>query len=105
MKALAGKNPASLGLRILAGERPEVISRPGVSSNEYVVDWRELRRWGISEGALPAGTHIRYREPSLWDLYRWHIAGAISLFVLETLVIVVLPSNGAPSHGGTGSAA
>ena len=26
---LAGKNAASLGLRILAGERPETISRPG----------------------------------------------------------------------------
>jgi hypothetical protein len=50
---LAGRNAASLGLRILAGERPETISRPAVSSNEYVVDWRQLRRWGLSERALP----------------------------------------------------
>ena len=86
----AGKNAAMLGLRILAGERPERISGPAVSSNEYAVDWRQLRRWGLSEAALPAGAVVRYREPTLWDLYRWHIAGAIALFVLETALIVTL---------------
>jgi signal transduction histidine kinase len=87
---LAGKNAASLGLRILAGERPETISAPAVSSNEYVVDWRQLRRWGLREAALPAGTDVRYREPSLWDVYRWQIVGAMCLFVLETALIVAL---------------
>jgi signal transduction histidine kinase len=87
---LAAKNAASLGLRILAGERPEAISAPAASSNEYVVDWRQLRRWDLSEAALPAGTDVRYREPSLWDLYRWQIVGASCLFVLETALIVAL---------------
>ena len=87
---LAGKNAASLGLRILAGERPETIARPDVSSSEYVVDWRQLRRWGLSEGALPAGTVVRYREPTLWDLYRWQIVGVICLVALETVLIVAL---------------
>jgi signal transduction histidine kinase len=87
---LAGKNAASLGLRILAGERPDTISRPGASSNEYVVDWRQLRRWGLSEGALPAGTDIRYRELGAWDLYRGYIVGAIGIFVLETALIAAL---------------
>jgi signal transduction histidine kinase len=87
---LAGKNAASLGLRILAGERPETISRPRVTSNEYVVDWRQLRRWGIRERVLPAGTDVRYRESSLLDLYRWQIVGVIGLFVLETSLIVAL---------------
>jgi signal transduction histidine kinase/ABC-type uncharacterized transport system substrate-binding protein len=87
---LAGKNAASLGLRILAGERPETMARPDVSSNEYVVDWRQLRRWGISGRSLPAGTVVRHREPSAWDLYRWHIVGIICLFVLETALIVAL---------------
>src|SRR5262245_28747643 len=45
----AGKIAASLGLRVLAGERPETIAGPAVSSNEYVVDWRQLRRWGLTE--------------------------------------------------------
>jgi signal transduction histidine kinase len=86
----AGRNAASLGLRILAGERPDAISRPDVSSNEYVVDWRQLRRWGLSEAALPAGTDVRYRELGPWDLYRWYIVGAIGIFALETALIATL---------------
>src|SRR5215510_3933832 len=87
---LAGSNAASLGLRILAGERPETISALAASSNAYAVDWRQLRRWGLSEGALPPGTDMRYREPGLWDLYRWHIVGAVGLFGLETALIITL---------------
>ena len=87
---LAGKNAASLALRILGGERPDTISGPAASSNEYVVDGRQLKRWGLSEAPLPAGTDVRYREPGLWDLYRWQIVGAIGLFVVETVLIVAL---------------
>src|SRR5262245_706038 len=87
---LAGRNAASLGLRIMAGERPDTIARPEPSSNAYVVDWRQLRRWGLGEASLPAGTDVRYREPGLWDLYRWQIVGAVSLFLLQTALIVAL---------------
>jgi len=31
---------------------------------------------------------IRFREPSLWDLYHRHVIGAICLFVLQTGLIV-----------------
>jgi len=87
----AGKNAASLGLRILAGERPETISVPAAaSSNEYVVDRRQLRRWGLDDAALPGGTTVRYRETTIWDLYRWHIVGAVCLFILETALILGL---------------
>ena len=85
-----GRNAASLGLRIFAGERPEAISVPAASSNEYVVDQRQLRHWGLDEAALPGGTNVRHREPRLWDLYRWHIVAAVGLFVLETALILGL---------------
>jgi signal transduction histidine kinase len=87
---LAGKNAANLGLRILAGERPEAISRPDVSSNQYVVDWRQLRRWGIRERGLPRGTDIRYREPGIWDLYQWQIIGAITVIGLQAVLLIGL---------------
>ena len=87
---LAGENAASLGLRILAGERPETISRPDVSSNQHVVDWRQLRRWGIRESGLPPRTDIRYREPGVWDLYRWHIIGAITVIAVQAVLLVGL---------------
>jgi signal transduction histidine kinase len=85
-----GRRAAQLGLDILAGQRPERISHPDVSPNVDMFDWRQLRRWGIGEASLPQPNEIRFREPSLWDLYRWHIVGAIALFVVETALIVAL---------------
>lgn len=85
-----GKNAARLGLRILAGERPEKISTQDATGNLYMFDWRQLRRWGLSEASLPPGSDVRHREPGLWDLYRWHIIGAISLFAFQTGLIVAL---------------
>jgi PAS domain S-box-containing protein len=54
------------------------------------LDWRHLRRWGVSEESLPTGSEVRYREPSFWDLYKWHIIGLTSLCVIEALLIVGL---------------
>ena len=87
---MEGKNAAALGLRILSGERPEKMSVSDISPNLNMVDWRQLRRWRLDEENLPPGTDVRYREPGLWDLYRWHIVGAISLFALQTGLLVAL---------------
>ena len=52
-------------------------------------DARQLRRWGIREDDLPPGSIVRYREPTVWDLYKWYILGAMFLLVVETLFIAV----------------
>jgi len=62
----------------------------GVSPNVAMFDWRQLRRWGISAASLPPGSDVRFREPSLWDLYHWHIISAIGVFALQTGLIVAL---------------
>ena len=85
-----GKNAAGLGLRILSGERPEAMSVSGISPNVSMVDWRQLHRWGLPEASLPPGSVVRYREPGVWDLYRWHIIGAVSLFALQSGLLVAL---------------
>jgi PAS domain S-box-containing protein len=87
---MEGKNAARLGLRILSGERPETMSVSGISPNVNMVDWRQLHRWGLPEASLPPQSDVRYREPGVWDLYRWHIIGAVSLFALQTGLIVAL---------------
>ncbi len=86
----AGKDAAAVGLRILAGERPANIGIQASSANSYVFDWRQLQRWGISEAALPPGSVLPDYQPSFWELYRWHIVGAISLCIVEGLLIVGL---------------
>jgi signal transduction histidine kinase/ABC-type uncharacterized transport system substrate-binding protein len=86
----AGKAAAGLGLRILGGEKPETIGVQPPSQNTDMFDWRQLRRWGISEERLPPGSDVRHEQPSFWDLYRWQIIGVISLCLIEALLIIAL---------------
>jgi PAS domain S-box-containing protein len=85
-----GKAAARLALRILAGEKPESIAISEVSGNTDMFDWRQLRKWGISERSLPPGSVVRHRELTFWDEYRWHVIGAVSLCVAEALLIAGL---------------
>jgi signal transduction histidine kinase len=80
---------AGLVIRLLEGERIEdmpIRESPLVP----MVDWREMRRWGIREDRLPPDTVIINRAPSIWDLYRWHIIGAVSVCLIEGILIVAL---------------
>jgi signal transduction histidine kinase len=55
-----------------------------------VFDWRQLRRWGLPEDRLPAGSEVRYRQPSLWEQYREPVAGAIAVGAAQTALIAGL---------------
>ncbi|HYU97205.1 MAG TPA: ABC transporter substrate binding protein [Pyrinomonadaceae bacterium] len=84
-----GTRAGEMGLRILAGESPQNIPLQTIP-NTTMFDWRELHRWGIDEAKLPPGSIVRYKEFSVWELYKWRIIGAIALIVLEALGIVWL---------------
>ena len=47
---------------------------------------------GLDEGQLPAGSVVEFRNPSVWDLYKWWIAGGAS-FLLQTALVVGLLAN------------
>jgi signal transduction histidine kinase/CheY-like chemotaxis protein len=77
---------AELSLRVASGTRPQDIpveSGPAVP----MFDWRQLQRWGIREALLPPGSVIRFREPTMWEQYKWRIVAAIAVFVLQGLLI------------------
>ena len=42
-------------------------------------DWRQLKRWNLSESALPEGSVIINREFTLWDL-KYYIIAALAFF-------------------------
>ena len=87
--SVGGTKAAEMGLRILGGTKPGDI--PTVrGSHAYMCDWRQLRRWDISERNLPAGSEVRYKEFSFWDLYKWHISVIAALLIIETILIVGL---------------
>jgi signal transduction histidine kinase len=81
---------ARMTLSVLMGEPAD--SLPISSPDLYVaqVDWRQLRRWGISEGRVPSGTLVRFREPAAWERYRAYIAAAAALLLLQFALIAGL---------------
>ena len=85
----AGDALARMGLRILAGESPENIPRQIIPS-VTMIDWRQVRRWGINESRLPPDSIVSFKEFSVWQLYKWRIIGAIALIILQTLLIIYL---------------
>jgi PAS domain S-box-containing protein len=83
-----GAQAALTAVRILRGERPEHIPVQIMEATLPTYDWRELRRWGISEARLPAGSIIQFRQPTFWDRYRWLVIGT-SLFCLIQAALIV----------------
>ena len=76
--------------RVLLGERPENIPIVNDSYLEVRVDWRALQRWHIPESALPAGTQVEYRQPTLWERDRKYILIAIVVIAAQALLIAGL---------------
>ncbi len=81
---------ANLALRVLQGEQADDIPMSTRDLNINQVDWRELRRWGISEALLPPGTRVMHRQPSAWDRYGLYILSALALLVAQSVLIAGL---------------
>jgi two-component system cell cycle sensor histidine kinase/response regulator CckA len=85
-----GRRVARAAERVLGGENPAGIAIELDDSAQDMVDWRQLQRWHISETRLPPATVELFREPSLWDRYRYLIVTTISLGILETILVLAL---------------
>jgi PAS domain S-box-containing protein len=87
---LIGTRAGELALDILKGVKtpesiPDVLDVPTVP----MFDWQQLRRWKLSETALPEGSIVRNKEFTLWD-YRYYIIGALVFCLAETALIIFL---------------
>ena len=78
---------AAVAVRILGGEKAGEIKIPPVEFARPKYDWRELRRWGISESRLPPGSEIQFRDPTAWDQYRLLILGVLGVVVGQGAMI------------------
>lgn len=88
-----GRQAAELGLRILQGESPASIPIIESKASADLFDWRQLQRWGLDERRLPAGSVVRFRAPTSWDLYKWYIAGGVILLLVQSALIAGLLAN------------
>ncbi len=79
-----------LTLRVLSGESADSIPVSSLNLNVRQVDWRQLRRWGISESAVPEGTRLLFKEPTVWERYRLYVLGTVAVLLAQTVLIVGL---------------
>jgi PAS domain S-box-containing protein len=87
---LIGKRAGQLVIDILKGvktldEVPPVLDVPSVP----MFDWRQFRRWNLSEAALPKGSIVINRELTFWD-FKYYIVGGLAFVLLETALIIFL---------------
>ena len=85
-----GTRAGEIAARILGGARAEDIPVETGESNVFMFDARQLRRFGIAESRLPAGSTVLFREPSVWALYRGYILAGCAVLALQTAFIAGL---------------
>jgi signal transduction histidine kinase len=88
-----GREAAAFALRMMGGESPASIPFGGEQAYVNLYDWRELKRWGISEKVLPPGSTVKFKPPSIWEEHRGTILGGVFFIIIETLLIFGLLLN------------
>jgi signal transduction histidine kinase len=81
------RKAADAAVRILRGEAPGDIKIPSIGFSTPKFDWREMRRWGISEARLPPGSEIYFRDSSAWDQYKTQILAVTAALLLQASLI------------------
>jgi PAS domain S-box-containing protein len=89
-----GIEAGRLGLRVLAGARPQTIPPSPVTTEAAYVDWRQLKRWRLDSSQLPPNSVVLFREPSLWKRYKLLIGTGCALLVAQSLLIAALFAQG-----------
>jgi signal transduction histidine kinase len=85
-----GREAGRLVQRIMQGESPADIPVASGTPPNPVFDWRQLQKWKIREENLPPMSEVRFRQLSPWRHYRSQILAAITLFLLQFVLILLL---------------
>ena len=74
-------------IRILGGESAGNIKLQPLNLGSPVYDWRELKQWNIDQAALPPGSTVQFRAPTLWDQYRVYILVIAAGIALQGMLL------------------
>ena len=78
-----------IALQIANGARAQDIPIESAKKSP-IFDWGQLHRWGLKESALPPGSVVLYREPTLWERNRNYILAGLGVIVAQTFLIAGL---------------
>jgi len=83
------KRLGEITLKILEGTKPEDIPVEDARLTP-IFDWRQVRRWNINPSSLPPAADIRFREQTVWDIYKSYIIATIIVVGAQLLLIAGL---------------
>jgi signal transduction histidine kinase len=83
-----GEAMGDLALRLTSGDpdTPRLVQTAGYP----VVDWRQLRRFGLDANRLPSETELLFYDPTAWERYRAEILLASTVILLQSATIGAL---------------
>ncbi|SFU22647.1 ATP-binding protein [Mesorhizobium sp. YR577] len=85
-----GEELGRIARLLVEGAPPKDIVVDKRAAGEFMVDWRQIQRWGLSASNLPAGTQILHRPPSLWEEHRTAVLAALAVLAVQFLLISTL---------------
>ena len=84
-----GKTTGELGLRIMAGEKPENLPAQTVPTVP-MFDWRQFHRWNVDQRKLPPNSIVQFETPTFWALYKWYVIFFAAAFLIQAFLLVWL---------------
>lgn len=61
---------------------------------QAVLDWRQMRRFGLDQTLIPAGARLEFYQPSVWERYRLQILLAVGVLLTQSATIAALVVQG-----------
>jgi PAS domain S-box-containing protein len=87
-----GDQTADLIDRVFSGEDPAAIPPQLSRGRAYRVDARQLQRWNLPEGELPADAIVMFKVPTLWVGHRGAVIMTMSVLMLLSGLVGLLLS-------------
>jgi signal transduction histidine kinase len=85
-----GADAARQALRILDGEQASRMPAAMTGAVRPIFNWRQMQRWRVSQSDLPAGSEIRFRDPTFWERYRRESIAIGTIVLGQAILIIVL---------------
>jgi len=82
-----GRQAGLIVSELLAGAEPGALHLPEVTPQTLNVDWRQLRRWGIDESAIPRDAVVHFKPPTLFETHPNEVLIGTAVIVLQAGLI------------------
>lgn len=85
-----GRNAALMAKAILSGVSPSSIQVLDHSPNKYIFDYKEVRKYNISQSKLPKGAQVLNKNYSFFEYNKTIVLLLSGIFILMAVLLYVL---------------